>query len=214
MLKVLLLVWLSVSFWCVDRSIPNYRHPEMDSVFISWNKATFQSLERKSKLMPDSVQRAAYENRASVFEEYLSIKNLGDVNNKSIRYRFLDKVFLGLKDKGEFFIIEANTSGAMVQLRNFVVYPYSTNDVHIDIYLEGLSGWFKKAEIKNLNCSINDLVEGNILKVAHGVNNDDIIVTKFERNKVKYSEYILYGTLSTSSSIKEILNTDNAKKIK
>ena len=207
MLKVSFLLWLSFSFWFADRSTSIYRRPGIDSVFVSWNKATFQSLERNEKLASDSIQRAAYKNRASAIQEYLNIKNLGDVNNASVRYRFLDKVLAGLQGKGEFYIIEANSSGAMVQLRNFVVYPTSPNGIHIDVYLDRPSGWLRIGEGNDLTCRINDLAEGNILKALHGWNSDDIIVTKFENQSVKYSEFILYGTLSTSSSIKMILDS-------
>ena len=203
------MLWLAISFWCVDRSSFNYKKPGIDSVFVDWNKTTFQSLERQLQRMPDSTQRAAYENRLSVIEGYLSIKNLEEVNNKSIRYEFLSKIFSDLKRKSDFYIIEANNSGAKVLIRNFVVYLNSTRDVHVDMYLHGTKGWFKQAEVKNLDCAITDGFESNYVK--HGFNDDDIIVTKFEKNEVKYSEYFLDGTLSKSSGVKEILNTDNTK---
>jgi hypothetical protein len=53
---------------------------------------------------------------------------------------------------------------------------------------------------------VND-VEKNHVKFAQGFNDDDVIVSKFENNTVKYSEYYLYGTLGTDSGIKDIMDT-------
>lgn len=56
-----------------------------------------------------------------------------------------------------------------------------------------------------------DGFDRNHVKSGHGFNNDDVIISKFEKNTVKSSDYFLSGTLTAASGIKEGLATYNAK---
>jgi len=186
----------------------SYAQGPIDSVFVTWNNRTIGSLERQIKSSSDSVVKSRYENRRSVIEEYWSIKDQMRVNVESIRYKFLKKILLQQKNKGvsKFYVIEANESGSKVILRNFVVYIDSLNNANIEFYININQEWQKQGKCILNNFHIEYELENSIAKLRKGVNNDDIIVTKFEDNHVQESEYFLYGTLSNASSIIRVLD--------
>lgn len=185
-----------------------YAQVSVDSVFVTWNNRTIGSLERQIKSSSDSVVKSRYENRLSVIVEYWSIRDQTSVNIESIRYKFLKKIFLQQKNKGgsKFYVIEANESGSKVILRNFVVYIDSLNNANIEFYINVNQEWQKQGKCIFNNFHIEYELKNSIAKFRKGINNDDIIVTKFEDNHVQESEYFLYGTLSNISSIKKVLD--------
>jgi hypothetical protein len=214
MLKISFLLWLTISFWCVSSSSLHYKKVGVDSVFIDWNKATFQSLKRQLQLSPDSGQKAAYLNRLSAIEGFLGVRNLEDINVGSLRYKFLEMLFTGVNaGRRKFYIVESNRSGDMIELRNFVIYIDSAHKADIKFYVFVNGKWNQRGGSSVNNFFIDHNLRSYIVK-AHGFNNDDVIATKFENNQVDESEYYLNGTLSISSGIKVVLDTYNTKNFK
>ncbi len=204
LISILYCVFLSCS---VNRQIQTYTQPPLDSVFISWNKSTLKSLNRQAKLATDSLQRTIYENRLLSVKEYWGVKNIDDINNGSIRYKFLKTVFAKLDDKKkDFYIIEANESGSKVLLRTFVLYKDSTNMIDVEFYDFFNEEWQKKGEFKKDNFYLQPDLKNYISQFSKGFNYDDIILTEFKNGYVKESEYYLYSTLSAESKIKNILD--------
>jgi hypothetical protein len=203
--KILLLVFL---FFIFIGTSYNYAQGAIDSVFVNWNKATISSLERQIKSKTDSVQRSRYENRRSVITDYLNIENVAGVNTESIRYRFLKKIFQHLENRrvSKFYIIEANESGSKVLLRIFFVYIDSMNNANIEFYTNVNQAWQKRGSCQINNFYFEEGLKGYITQQWKGFNDDDIIVTKFDKNVVQESEYFLYGTFSNTSCIKKILD--------
>lgn len=197
-------VFLSCS---VQKPNQAYAQPPLDSVFISWSKSTFKSLNRQLESATDSVQKAMYENRLLAVKEYWSIKSIDDVNNKSIRYKFLKTVFAESHDrKKDFYIIEANESGSKVLLRSFVLYLDSANAVDVEFY-DFINGeWQKTGRFRKSNFYLQGDLVNYITQFGKGFNNDDIAITEFKNDRVKESEYYLYSTLSAESKIKNVLD--------
>jgi|HubBroStandDraft_2_1064218.scaffolds.fasta_scaffold27792_3 hypothetical protein len=190
----------------------SYKQTSLDSVVAAWNRATYISLNKESTAATDSSQRQKYENRLEVLRDTYVDTRAERIDSGSLRYQILRKIFAESGEaKMDFYVIEANNSGAKILLRDFVVYPRTHHEFSTDVYIYGRDGWFKQAEVKNLNCDIVDGFEGNYAKFGHGFNEDDVIITKFEKNIVKYSEYFLSGTLAATSGIKEVLATYNTK---
>jgi hypothetical protein len=160
----------------------------------------------------DSSQKRHFQNRIEVLKDGYTDDGSGRVDTGSLRFQFLLKLFADRRRKGKnFYVIEANESGAKVINRNFVVYSASQDEVNVDVYVYGIAGWFKQAVAKDIHTVVVDDASKNRVKFAKGFNYDDGIVFKFENNTVEYSDYYLYGTLSTGSGIKEILATNNLK---
>ncbi|HET6226375.1 MAG TPA: hypothetical protein VFF27_08860 [Bacteroidia bacterium] len=181
----------------------NYKleQSQTDSLFKNWNKATFFSLERQLESSTDTTKKSFYENRLLAFKAYLNINTLETINKNSIRYEFLT-AFSPFPKDSEFYIIESNESGQKVLLRNFVLYP-NRDVVKVEFYIKN-GKWKKNGafEMKKFNLS------GNLKNylTQKGFNDDDIVITKFENGRIKESEYFLFGTLATSSGIKNILD--------
>jgi hypothetical protein len=190
----------------------NYKQASIDAVFVAWNKATYLSLNRGRAETADNSQKQKYENRIENLKDTYVGKEPGRIDTGSLRYGFLRKLFMDLgKKRRNFYVIEADMSGAKVLSRDFVVYLDSPHEVKVDVYIYGRDGWFKQAEVKDLSCVVVDDFYRNRVKFAQGFNDDDVIVSKFKNNRVKYSEYYLYGTLAAGSGIKEILDTYTSK---
>lgn len=203
LISLLYFVFLSCS---VNKQIQTYATPPLDSVFVSWNKSTLESLNRQIKATSDSLQKAIYNNRFLSVKEYWGIKNIDDVNNRSIRYKFLKTLFAKLNDETkDFYIIEANESGSKVLLRNFILYKNSTNAADIEFYDFFNEDWQKKGRFKEDNFILQSDFKNYLSQFGKGFNYDDIIITEFKNGHVQESEYYLYSTLSSGSKIKKIL---------
>lgn len=204
LISILYFIFLSCS---ANKHIQTYTQPPLDSVFISWNRATLKSLNRQAKLATDSLQRTIYENRLLSVKEYWGVKNIDDINNGSIRYKFLKTVFAKLEDKkNDFYIIEANESGSKVLLRTFVLYKDSTNMIDVEFYDFFNEKWQKKGGFKKDNFYLQPDLTNYISQFSKGFNYDDIILTEFKNGYVRESEYYLYSTLSAESKIKNVLD--------
>ena len=183
-----------------------YAQRHLDSIFINWNISTFKSLDAQIQSSADSVQKSNYENRRLTFNGYLDIEKVESVNTESLRYKFLDKIRLGNNERQNFYIIEANKSGMSMLLRSFVVYIDTAHKAEIVFYTYVNGKWQKRGLCKKDNFNIDNDLKSSITEFGKGFNYGDIIVTKFENNFVKESQYYLYSTLSMKSAIKEVLN--------
>jgi hypothetical protein len=181
--------------------------PSLDSIFVSWNKATLESLDRQIKATTDSLRKTFYNNRFLSTKEYWGIKNIYDLNTNSIRYKFLKALFVNLNDKiKDFYVIEANESGSKVLLRNFIVYKSSTNKAVVEFYDFFNDDWQKKGKFQEDNFTLQTDLKNYLSQFGKGFNYDDIVITEFKNGYVQESEYYLYSTLSADSQIKKILD--------
>jgi len=181
--------------------------PSLDSIFVSWNKATLESLDRQIKATTDSLRKTFYNNRFLSTKEYWGIKNIYDLNTNSIRYKFLKALFVNLNDKTkDFYVIEANESGSKVLLRNFILYKSSTNKALVEFYDFFNDDWQKKGKFQEDNFTLQTDLKNYLSQFGKGFNYDDIVITEFKNGYVQESEYYLYSTLSADSQIKKILD--------
>jgi hypothetical protein len=181
--------------------------PSLDSIFVSWNKATLESLDRQIKATTDSLRKTFYNNRFLSTKEYWGIKNIYDLNTNSIRYKFLKALFVNLNDKTkDFYVIEANESGSKVLLRNFILYKSSTNKAVVEFYDFFNDDWQKKGKFQEDNFTLQTDLKNYLSQFGKGFNYDDIVITEFKNGYVQESEYYLYSTLSADSQIKKILD--------
>jgi len=186
---------------------PNCRQGQssIDSLFVNWNEKSLASLDRQITLSTDSVKTSAYKNRLLAIKAYLDVATSKTVNVNSIRYKFLRELIPHQKSP-EFYVIEANESGQKILLQNFVVYPTGSS-AKVDYYINEGS-WRKSRSFDIQNFVLNENLKNFLTK--KGFNEDDVIISKFDNGEIKASEYFLYGTLSTSSGVKTIL--DNHEK--
>lgn len=194
-------LWLFVSLPrqnCVDKPF------NLDSLFVRWNKATTESLQRQIQLSTDTLNKNRYRNRLTALKAYIDVSDMRMTNVNSIRYQFLKELFQKNKIKrSDFYVVEANESGVKVDLKCFVVNIDSQNTSKVEFYIF-TDKWKKLGEAKLLNNKIKNLK--NCISV-HGFNYQDIIVTRFINSDVNESEYFLSRTLSPDCGIKNILDS-------
>ena len=183
-----------------------YAQADLDSIFIRWNTLTFRSLERQKKLADDTSQKKYYENRAEAFKAYWEVKDSTALNSKSIRYKFLKVLFSSnYGKKPVFYLVESNKSGYKATIRNFIIYPDSSDSLNVDYYTFSKSKWqFVEKKVLN-NCSIGHNLEGYVTKFWKGFNQDDVVVTRFEFGDLSESYFYLFYTLSAASCFKIFL---------
>ena len=197
-----------ISFFVL--TLPNYINAQtnLDSVFIGWNKATFQSLKQQIA-SPNGIKKSSlYENRLVGLKAYLEIDSIGSFNRKSIRYEFLNTLFSECNcEKSDLYIIEADEEGYMMTIRNFVVYLDSMHIPNVEFYTFIDGKWDLKGSGQiNSFIAKNDLKE-YVVDFGRGFNNDDVIITRFENAKAKESEYYLLYTLSSQSGFKAFIDS-------
>lgn len=172
----------------------SHQYLPIDSAFIAWNKSTFLSLKSRISSATDSTEKDLYQNRLLAFESFVDINDENDVNIKSIRYQFFKKA-VSNETSSRFYIIEANNSGEVVELRNFLIDP---DKGIVDVYNFIDHQWVKSTtEKKNLKVDSN--FRDYSTDFGSGINQDDVVVTLFNNGQVHTAEYYLYTTLSESS---------------
>lgn len=192
---------------CNNTFTANYNLQGMntDTVFIQWNQATLKSLQSRIHSASDNSERSIYKNRILAFKAAMEIDADTTINTQSIRYQFLKTL---LKDtahfSANFYVIEAERSGEMLEIINYVIYP---NDIGFNIatYNFERGEWRKGSNIKRVNVRLPNDLEIQYVNFGLGFNQEDIIVTKFNESKITASAYYVYTTLSNSSILKEIV---------
>jgi hypothetical protein len=168
-----------------------------------------QSLERQGQSATDSSKKASYANRIEFFPFYLGIKSSDSINKISLRYLFLKEVLPDMKDR-TFYVVEANSMGAKIIIRNFVFYKNNSGITEVQLYTYYENTWHKKEKIQLQTFRFDDDLKKYNLKNWKGFNNDDVIITRLGRKETRLitSEFYLPGTLSVNSGIKQILDED------
>ena len=197
---------IAILFFCASGSVQQGKDTNIDSTFINWNKATIASLRLQAAIEEQTKVIDSYKNRLAAFYAYINIKTDNQLNKNSIRYKFLTRIKEQLKQKN-IFIIEANTSGEKVEIRNFVLYPNSQDKIDVEIYRYILQGWRKDKVIKDYQQSIDTTLLSHRVKWPKGFNNDDVIISHFQQGHINTSEFFLFGTLS-SETIKKIISIE------
>ena len=194
-------VFFLSSFINVDNSRQQFNN--IDKIFINWNKATFSSITKQIKNSTNVIVKKKYQNRFASFKAFIEIDNQRQINKKSIRYKFLDKVQAN-KISGEFYVVEANRSGESYEIRNFIICVNTENSMDVVTYNYRNNIWVKDIVVKKM-IGLNSNLENNISKFGTGFNQDDVIVTHFINTNIKDLQYYLFGTLSESSGFKKLL---------
>lgn len=197
--------WL-LFFSCNHSSGNDQKTMNNDSVFKSWNQATLFSLQKQSELAKDSMEINLYENTTLAFKAFVRIDRAEDVNDSSVRYRFIKEVLKNRNTESSFYIVEANRSGEQVEIRNYLVYPHAANqsDVVVCNFMKGK--WVMSSVVKKMDISLNENLQSYRKKFRSGFNQDDVIISRFIDDKVTASEYYLYSTLSDVGNFKKLLS--------
>jgi len=168
-------------------------------LFLTWNKATFNSFYKQIKSTGDPENR--YKNELSAFKEYIAISSDNEINKNSIRYEFLKELQENMSDL-DFYIIESNRSGEEVEIRNYVVY-FKGDLVKEAFIYRYLKGKWVKNKLNEINLKINpDL---SVKRYGEGSNEGNVIITRFIKYKVDVSDFFLYTTLFKESTFFKIL---------
>lgn len=200
------ILYVSMSFCSINQSNCIYAQPKIDSIFVKWNKKTLQSLEQQKISVTDDKQKILYENRQRSIKAYWEINSVENLNENSIRYQFLKTVFVKYNNKDSIlFTLEANESGYMVTLRNFVAYIDSPNTAKIDFYTFENGKWELKGRSKIKGFFYEENLNAYLSDFGKGFNQDDIIITKFACNSPVKSEYFLPYTLANKCCFKDVI---------
>lgn len=205
MLKFLTLAYLSLFHVMFA---PEDIRLDLDKIFIHWNEATLQSLERQQATSLNDKQKSNYNNRILGFKWLMRLEDAKTLDKESIRYRFLQLIQPQI-EKREVVIVEANYNGSTQVLRNFLVYKGDNDTSVVELYLflkEG--GWYKKGTAKTQVLQFDMPLSKYLTNYGKGFTYEDVIISHFSngKNKVITSEYYLFTTLSADSGVKKLLD--------
>lgn len=196
-----LLMFLS----CGNTPQQDHNNTDVNAIFFDWNKSTLLTLTGHIQSSQDSTEKETYSNRLLAFKAFVEIRDYTDIKFNSIRHQFLRELLKSKHQNGNFYIIEANRSGESVEILNYVVFLDDQNIDHTSVYTFANDMWVRGADIKITDLLVNKDLKSQLVNFGSGINQDDVIVTSFNKYKVMDSEYFLYGTLSNKSWIKKIL---------
>lgn len=179
----------------------------VDAVFIKWNKETLKSLAKQKEASADSIVIASLDNRSWNIPLYWDIAAPDSINKQSVRYRFLKNLTFEDLPK-DIYVVEANSNGAKIITRSFVIYKDRTGHYQAQLYMYFKGQWEMRKIIELDTCLLNPNLNKFILRRGLGFNSDDIIISRFvgRVHKVVESEYYLGGTLAQDSGIKKLID--------
>ncbi len=119
------------------------------------------------------------------------------MNKESIRFKFWELVKNELANK-EIFILEANSEGEKIIIKNYIVFRDSTNKLTIKTYYWNSEHWVKVDSQKQLKLALDANLKSHFCKLYSGFNQNDVIITCFKNDSIESSEYFLYSTLCAS----------------
>jgi len=168
----------------------------------NWNKLTLLSLEDGLKQARKSEEIREFQNGKISFSMYVDYKN-GSTSIKSIRYSLLKNI-LSKKHK-DFYLMEANRSGERVEILSYLVeFNGKIADVFVYHFID--ERWVLKSTYKGNLLKLNRIFGKDLVPSRKGVNDDDVIISKFLNGKAITSKYYLDYTLPKDSGIEELLN--------
>lgn len=178
----------------------NTSNVDIDKIFREWNVATSNSITNGITSTTNEQQKLLYKNRLEALKSYLEIRNYDMVNTKSIRYKFLKASMKDWSDK--FYIVEANVSGEQVSIITYIVKPNKNNTSKIYKYECKNSEWTRIGEyLINRSFELDRKIYSTTF--GEGTNQDDVIVTSIENNKITNSDFYLFSTMKTLELNKE-----------
>lgn len=190
MYNLSILVFCSICFYACGHERGRVNQISVDSVFVSWNKATIRSIDSQERSSTNSKEKELLANRLLAFKAYVDIREADALNKASIRYKFLE-MLVGLKLSSTFYVVEANSSGEMVKIGTLV---YDDRDKKVYSFEWKDSAWRATgAESASLQFKY---LENYHTRFGEGGNQDDITITLFENYSVKQSFFYLFATLS------------------
>ncbi|MEO7696913.1 MAG: hypothetical protein ABIS36_23300 [Chryseolinea sp.] len=202
--SIIRLIFLFGGFSCLRIAVGSDKQSVVDSLFVTWNKASIQSLKRQIRDTGDSEHR--YADELSAFKELLGIYSEKSINNNSIRYKFLTKI-KATERSLDFFILESNRSGETIEIVNYVAYYEGTLVKKLFRYRYSNNRWILDIE-KQIELEYERDFLRSMKKYGEGNNQENVIITKFSKGKVEMSEFFTPYTLSKQNSFSNLLNLE------
>ncbi len=178
----------------------------IDSLWTKWNVITLESLNNQINKAKNEKEKFMYENRKSAFKTFMSIPNNGKTNTNSIRFQFLKTIYDKRTLVNDFFVVEANQSGERMEIRSFLILT-NKNKLDSAVFYSFDDGRWKEMSSKSLSSIYNGREKLDLKRTTYGegFNNDDIIVSHFDKENIKSSEFYLFGTILKNNQMEKLL---------
>jgi hypothetical protein len=174
----------------------------IDAVVDAWNSKTVSSINSLIKASPDNWERKMYRGKLTEFKYYVKQKG----SDASIRSKLLKSINVIIpKNIGEFYIVEANQSGESVKIRAFLIYVTRDGLTHVRKFTYNKDQWIWSKLHLDKKVQVRSNLSKYRLRFDLGFNDDDVVISHFVKGRVMDSQYYLYGTLSPSSTLDQIL---------
>ena len=199
---ILFITILSCS--CSSNSADVKASPEVERIFIQWNKLTLLSIDKKHDTQKDLKLKSYYQNRKEAFKAFLGFDTSKPIDTSSTRLTFLKKYIGSFTDK-DIWIIEANVSGERIYIQNYVVIFKALDNVEVYKYQwEKDTKWILSDSTKQLSFKYEADIAKLVTEFGKGFNNDDVIITHIYNGNIQSSEYFLFATLK-DNGLKSLL---------
>ncbi|MDJ1505250.1 hypothetical protein [Xanthocytophaga agilis] len=177
-------------------------------LYLSWNKATINSVKKNLSSVQDTAAKMSYLNRLEGLEMSLPTDDFNTIDTSIDRFKFTGIIKDELKTKKSIYVIEYYELGDMITVKNYIIYRNSKKEFCIDIYVLGTHKWIKNKETIRLKGYSEDAMTTHTTKYWGGVNKNDVIISKFENGKVNYVDFYLFKTLQSNPFIEKVLTLD------
>jgi hypothetical protein len=177
-----------------------------DGILIKWNQLTQASLNSNISNAKDSFTKKLYQNR---LEAFLHNNSRVLLDSNSLRKKFLDRLENEGKLDEDVYVLEANSSGNVVQIKNYLIQEKNPKTFSIKIYYYVDDRWVTDNKEKEVFLDINNSLIDSFLPFGNGFNRDDLIISKFSKGNIEVSIYFLMGTASNKTGLQQIMSSDD-----
>jgi len=164
--------------------------------FLEWRKATTSSIANEVSGAVGSDEKSLYKNRLAAFNSREGLAKI----EKSLRYKFWQKLDQDNVFAKNFYILETMNSGEMVTFENRVIY-LDRGEFVVDVYSYNprTKEWIKYKSFRKPEFSLDR--EQNKVTFKTGLIHDDIIVSKFQGLKVLSVDYYVTTTIKKKGGV-------------
>lgn len=213
MIKSFIFVTLAtIASTCSQKKVANVNLFDIDQTFTEWNKLTFKNLQialKKSVTLEDS---ATFENRIISFLSYLEIQSDSQLKNRhSIRYQFLTDIAADPIAQNNMYIIEVQNSGERTEIKNFVLQVQNKQIVKVGTWIYDNREWIRTSSKSDQSLENANMLPNNLVYNNQGSNDDEVIVSQFNKFKIVESIYFPYASVLKGSWIDLFLKDFNSQ---
>jgi hypothetical protein len=204
-MKLLLFIIAFLLFSSVERKSITSIQKSVQKDFDLWNKSTIQSVKNQLAYERDPSVSKTLKNRLEVIQSSLYAPTEANDKGAPSRYKFLNAINVNRKVSGDVFIVESESEGEVLLLRNYLI-ENKANASHVMVYCYFKKDWVKVRDTSISRLDLKAVLSTEVMSTNKltGINDSDVIFSEFTSTKI-CSHYFIPMSINKGNVIRKVL---------